>query len=308
MEQLLKRFEQHLTLERNLSPRTVASYLNDLKQFQAFLAGEKGFSGPAEQWLADVDTILLRRFLARLHGRCRRASIGRKLSSLRTFFRYLVREGLLTVSPADTLGTPRQEDYLPKTFSVDQAGALLEQQHRGQPLLVLRDRAMLEMLYSCGLRVSELTGLNVAAVDRRERLVRVLGKGNKERLVPVGKQALEALDEYLAARNHPSSDAPMFLNNRGGRLTPRSVQRNLKKHLLTAGLPTDASPHALRHTFATHLLDAGADLRAIQELLGHASLSTTQKYTKVSLSHLTEVYDQAHPRSRKRDRGKQEDK
>lgn len=300
MDRLLKSFEEHLDLERNLSTRTVESYLNDLRQFKAFLEKQTGFSGPHEAWLKKVDTILLRRFLATLHGRCRRTSIGRKLSSLRTFFRFLVREGILTVSPADTLATPRQEEYLPKTFSVDQTGALLDQQHVGQPVLALRDRAILELLYSCGLRVSELTGLNVGAVDRHERLVRVLGKGNKERLVPVGKQALKALEDYLEERAHPSRDEPLFLNNRGGRLTPRSVQRNLKKHLLTAGLPTDSTPHALRHTFATHLLDAGADLRAIQELLGHASLSTTQKYTKVSLSHLTDVYDRAHPRSRKR--------
>jgi len=308
MEPLLKRFEQHLSLERNLSPRTITSYLQDLKQFQIFLQNQAGFIGPADAWLNKIDTILLRRFLAQLHGQCRRTSIGRKLSSLRTFFRYLVREGLLAVSPADTLATPRQEEYLPKTFSVDQTGALLEQQHVGQSILVLRDRAILELLYSCGLRVSELTGLNVGSVDRRERLVRVLGKGNKERLVPVGKQALKALDDYLEARSFPSPDTPMFLNNRGDRLTPRSIQRNLKKHLLTAGLATDATPHALRHTFATHLLDAGADLRAIQELLGHASLSTTQKYTKVSLSHLTEVYDQAHPRSRKKRREEPKDK
>lgn len=308
MDRLLKRFEHHLSLERNLSPRTVVSYLHDLGQFQLFLQDQPGFTGPASDWVGKVDTILLRRFLAKLHGQCSRTSIARKLSSLRTFFRYLVREGLLTVSPADTLATPRQEEYLPKTFSVDQTAALLDQQHVGQPQLVLRDRAILELIYSCGLRVSELTGLDVGSVDRRERLVRVLGKGNKERLVPVGKQALEALDEYLDSRSRPSREAPMFLNNRGDRLSPRSVQRNLKKHLLTAGLPTDATPHALRHTFATHLLDAGADLRAIQELLGHVSLSTTQKYTKVSLSHLTEVYDQAHPRSRKKRERKPEGK
>ena len=300
MEQLLKRFERHLTLERNLSPRTVSAYLHDLHQFAGFLREQEGFSGPASGWLEKIDTILLRRFLARLHGQCRRVSIGRKLSTLRTFFRFLVREGRLTVSPADTLATPRREDYLPKTFSVDQTSVLLEQQHRGQPLLALRDRAMLEMLYSCGLRVSELTGLDVGAVDRRERLVRVLGKGNKERLVPLGRQALQVLEKYLDERSQPAADAPLFVNHRGSRLSPRSVQRNLKGHLLTAGLSTDATPHALRHTFATHLLDAGADLRSIQELLGHASLSTTQKYTKVSLSHLTEVYDQAHPRSRKK--------
>ncbi|MDT8421317.1 MAG: tyrosine recombinase XerC [Desulfuromonadales bacterium] len=306
MKQLIARFEHHLTLERNLSPRTVDAYLNDLAQFDAFLQ-QQGWSGPAEDWLGRIDPILLRRYLASLHRQCSRTSISRKFSCLRTFFRYLVREGLLSVSPADTLATPRMEEYLPKTFSVDQTRALLDQQNAGQPLLVLRDRAILELFYSCGLRVSELTGLDVGNVDLHERLVRVVGKGAKERLVPVGRQALTALREYLDARSHPPLAAPLFLNQRGGRLTPRSVQRNLKKYLLTAGLPTDASPHALRHTFATHLLDAGADLRAIQELLGHASLSTTQKYTRVSLSHLTDVYDRAHPRSRKSRKGKELD-
>ena len=298
MQKLIKAFEHHLVVERNLSPRTVSAYVRDLRQLEAFLTTLPAFSGAAERWISRIDTIVLRRFLAHLHGRCRRTSIGRKLSGLRMFFRYLVREGFLQDSPADALSTPRAEDYLPKTYSVDQTGALLDQTYRGQPLLMLRDRAMFELLYSCGLRVSELTDLDIASLDRHQCLVRVVGKGNKERLVPVGEKALSALTAYLQARSDQLTDAPMFLNNRGGRLTPRSVQRNLKQHLLNAGLPTDGTPHALRHTFATHLLDAGADLRAIQELLGHASLSTTQRYTKVSLSHLTQVYDQAHPRSR----------
>jgi integrase/recombinase XerC len=171
----------------------------------------------------------------------------------------------------------------------------------GEDLLALRDRALLETLYSCGLRVGELTGLDVAGVDLAQRLVRVLGKGRKERLVPLGRKAAEALNHYLEARGWPPPDAPLFLNHRGGRLTPRSVERNLKKQLLQAGILKDATPHSLRHSFATHLLvEGGADLRAIQEMLGHASLSTTQKYTRISVDHLLAVYDQAHPRSRKK--------
>jgi integrase/recombinase XerC len=170
----------------------------------------------------------------------------------------------------------------------------------GSTLLALRDRAILELLYSSGLRVSELTGLNVGGLDLRDNLVRVLGKGRKERIVPVGRKAHEALSAYLEARGAVSDDQPLFINHRGGRLTPRSVQRHLKTRLLKAGVLKDISPHALRHSFATHLLDGGADLRAIQELLGHASLSTTQRYTQVSVDQLMAVYDKAHPRSRKK--------
>jgi integrase/recombinase XerC len=182
---------------------------------------------------------------------------------------------------------------------VDEAFALMESGD-GSGLLAMRDRAIVEMLYSCGLRVSELTALDVGSVSLEEGLVRVLGKGSKERIVPVGRQAREALRLYLDERNAPPDGEPLFLNHRGGRLTPRSIQRHLKKYLLMAGILKEATPHSLRHSFATHLLDGGADLRAIQELLGHASLSTTQKYTQVSVDHLTAVYDKAHPRSRKK--------
>lgn len=299
MEKLLMRFEQHLATERSLSPRTVEAYLRDLRQFSGFLL-DAGYAGPAANWLNRVDLLLLRRYLAQLHKRCGRTSIGRKLSALRAFFRFLVREGELTVSPADGLSTPRREQYLPKVLSAEQTGRLLDQPMPGQRLLVLRDLAIFELIYSCGLRISELTGLNVASIDLMQQSLRVLGKGNKERVLPVGSQACKAVRVYLAERNAPPASAPLFVNQRGGPLTPRSIQRNLKKRLLLHGLPGDATPHALRHSFATHLLDAGADLRAIQELLGHASLSTTQKYTKVSFAHLTEVYDRAHPRSRKK--------
>ena len=300
MDQLLKRFEQHLSVERNLSPRTVEAYLRDLQNFQLFLEQQTGFVGAAERWLKQIDRLLLRRYLAQLHSCCGRTSIARKLSSLRVFFRFLVREGELQASPVDGLSTPRREQYLPKVLSAEQAGQLLDRPLPGKRLLILRDLAILELLYSCGLRVSELTGLDVGAVNLAEASVRVLGKGGKERQLPVGRQACRALQDYLAERGLFGAEDPLFINQRGGRLTARSIQRNLKKRLLLLGLPTDVTPHALRHSFATHLLDAGADLRVIQELLGHASLSTTQQYTKVSFAHLAAVYDQAHPRSRKK--------
>jgi len=300
VDSLLKKFQQHLATERSLSPLTVAAYLRDLRQFKRFMAQTEG-ENPSADSLEKIDLLLLRRFLAQLHKECSRTSIGRKLSALRAFFRFLVREGLLAVSPADGLSTPRRDQYLPKVLSAEQTGRLLDQPIPGNPLLVLRDLAIFELIYSCGLRIGELTGLQVGSIDLQQQSLRVLGKGNKERLLPVGGQACIALGAYLTERRCPPLNDPLFVNQRGGRLTSRSVQRNLKKRLQLLGLPGDATPHALRHSFATHLLDAGADLRAIQELLGHAPLSTTQKYTKVSFAHLTEVYDRAHPRSRKND-------
>lgn len=299
MEQQLKRFEQHLTVERNVSPQTVSAYLRDVRDFQLFLQ-QLELAGDPEGWCRQVDLLLLRRYLAQLHGRCSKTSIARKLSSLRVFFRYLVREGELDVSPADGLATPKREQYLPRVLSAEQVGHLLDQPLSGKRLLVLRDLAIFELIYSCGLRVSELTGLDMAALDLEAASVRVLGKGRKERLLPIGRPACAALQLYLDARGGAEPGAPLFLNHRGRRLTARSVQRNLKQRLRQLNLPGDVTPHALRHSFATHLLDAGADLRAIQELLGHASLSTTQKYTKVSFAHLAEVYDRAHPRSKKK--------
>jgi integrase/recombinase XerC len=271
----------------------------DLRQFQGFLQ-QHGIFNPPINWLEQIDLLLLRQYLAQLHKKCSRTSIARKLSAIIVFFRFLVREGALANSPADALFTPRREQYLPKVLSTEQAGRLLDNSPPGQRLLVLRDLAIFELIYSCGLRVGELTGLDVEAIDMENRQVRVLGKGNKERILPVGRQACTALQKYLEERGQPNQREALFLNQRGGRLTDRSVQRNLKSRLLKFGLPTEITPHALRHSFATHLLDAGADLRTIQELLGHASLSTTQKYTKVSISHLTEVYDRSHPRSHKK--------
>ena len=296
MQKMIDCFATYLSDERNLSPHTRVAYLRDLGEFQAFLERHGGSDQAA---LARIDSLLLRRYLAELHKRNQRTSIARKLSALRTFFRYLVREGALPGNPTEGLSTPKLNRYLPKTLSVDEAQALMERGY-GTGLLDLRDRAIVELFYSSGLRVSELTGLDVGSLDLREKLVRVLGKGRKERIVPVGRKAHEALLAYLEGRGMPGSEEPLFLNAKGGRLTPRSVQRNLKARLIKAGLIKDISPHALRHSFATHLLDGGADLRAIQELLGHVSLSTTQKYTQVSVDHLMSVYDKAHPRSKKK--------
>ncbi len=299
MRELIARFDRHLADERNVSEHTRLAYLRDLEAFRLFLEALPTTQDSASELIRRVDQIVLRRYLAMLHKTHKKSSIGRKLAALRTFFRFLVREGVLEVNPGELVSTPRQEKYLPQTLSVDEAYALLDSAQQSD-LLGLRDRAILETFYSCGLRVSELTGLNVASIDLVEGLVRVLGKGSKERIVPIGQPAIRALRYYLEARGAVASDSPLFLNHRGGRLTPRSVQRNLKCQLRVGRVFKDATPHALRHSFATHLLDGGADLRAIQELLGHESLSTTQKYTQVSVDHLMDVYDKAHPRSRKK--------
>lgn len=299
MKQLIDQFMRHLTFERNLSPHTIAAYRRDLLQFYDFLHLATGTLPDIEQ-IKGLSPLLLRRYLAQRHRLNRRTSIGRKLAALRTFLRYLVREGILLTSPAEALTSPRAEKYLPRVLSVDDVFRLLDQPPGENILLFLRDKLAYELLYSCGLRVAELTALNLDSIDTQQGVVRVVGKGGKERVVPVGSTAIAALKAYLSARGNVDEKSPLLLNARGGRLTTRSIQRLLKKYLLRAGLPTDTSPHALRHSFATHLLDGGADLRAIQELLGHASLSTTQKYTQVSYSHLTKVYDAAHPRSRKK--------
>lgn len=298
MADYMKLFKQYLETERNVSPRTVSAYMRDLGELEAFLRGH-GFELSAPGGVRGVDVLMLRQFLAQLHKSNSRTSIARKLSSIRVFFRFSVREGIVAVSPAESLAAPKREQFLPKVLSVDQVTTLLDRPVAGNAVLLLRDLAMLELIYSCGLRVSEAVGLDIDALDFDNAVVRVLGKGGKERMLPVGRVAVAALHRYLEARGKRDVRA-LFLNHRGGRMTARSVQRNLKLRLQQLGLPGDVTPHDLRHSFATHLLDSGADLRAIQELLGHVSLSTTQRYTKVSFAHLADVYDKAHPRSRKK--------
>lgn len=292
MKEEIEQFCRYLETERNLSAHTVSAYGSDLAQFSAFLAGPGGQSAPEQ-----VDHLTIRRYLAQLHKGHTKSSIGRKLSAIRALFRYLLREGRLDKNPAELVGTPKKEQRVPFHLNIDQVTALVGAPP-GSAGLPLRDRAVLETLYSCGIRVSELTGMNVGDLDLDGGLARVLGKGGKERIVPVGAFAREALAAYLEERACPAASAPLILNARGGRLTRRSVGRIVDAHMLLIATMRKVSPHTLRHTFATHLLEGGADLRAIQELLGHASLSTTQKYTHVSIDRLMEVYDKAHPKAR----------
>ncbi len=288
-------FLQHLRSEKNVSPHTERSYRSDLEQFAAFL----GNQDPAGITHQD-----LRRYLAHLISRrTSKASLARKLSSLRSFFKFLYRRGLVTNDPARLVATPKQERRLPVVLTVDDTLRLLEAPATDAPD-PLRDRAVLETLYSTGIRASELVGIDRQDIDHSERLLRVRGKGRKERIVPVGQTAIDAIDRYCAAKKSAAGEQAVFTGPSGKRLTARSVQRILEKYRKILGLSQKASPHALRHSYATHLLESGADLRSIQELLGHASLSTTQKYTHLNLDSLMETYDRAHPRARDRRRGK----
>ena len=302
MEDLIEQYAAHLRLERNLSPHTLRNYLSDLKQFQQFLRQQGLCQGERKKIaLEEVDRHVLRAYLGALAKVCRKSSIGRKLAALKGFFRYLIRERRISKDPLSGLAAPKQEKPLPVFLSVDDVFRLLG----GVPAagsLEIRDRAILEVLYSTGIRVSELVGLDWEDIDFRLGILKVLGKGSKERIVPVGEVALQALRDYGAEQGKKGSRAargetPVFLNRLGGRITTRSVARIVEKYLRATGIAVRIGPHGLRHTFATHLLNSGADLRAIQELLGHASLSTTQRYTHVNLDQLTAVYDRAHPRA-----------
>ena len=292
LAQQIQAFTIYLQTERAVSPHTLAAYGSDLAQLLSFAVAEKGEEVSADE----VDHLLLRRYLAGKAKDTKKSSIGRKLAAIRSFFRYLVRRGILARNPAELIATPKKEQRLPFHLDIDQATTLMEAPG-GEQKYALRDRALLELLYSSGLRVSELTGLNIGELDLATGMVRVTGKGGKERIVPVGSRALEAVREYLEQReDHPVTGA-LFLNTRGERINRRSVARVVDTHVMRIAAFKRISPHTLRHTFATHMLEGGADLRAIQELLGHASLSTTQKYTHVSIDRLMEVYDKAHPKA-----------
>ena len=304
--ELIETFIEALKSQKGYSQHTVRNYRIDLGQFHDFLKEKAGPRGEkeAEPLIESVDFPTIREYFGTLFGRYKRSTIARKLSAVRSFFAFLEKKGMVGVNPSADVSAPKREKYIPAHVPVDEMFRLLDRPDVTRPL-GKRDRAILEVLYSCGIRVSELTGLDVAHVDFAQRLVKVLGKGNKERIVPVGREALKTLEDYLeetsTLRKRIYGDkqaSPLFLNARGGRLTSRSVGKLVKRYGREGTLMLDISPHALRHTFATHLLDGGADLRAVQELLGHVSLSTTQKYTHVSLDKLMEIYDKAHPRSK----------
>jgi len=302
---LIHQFIHYLSVEKNASPHTCRCYRRDLEGFQDFLKNSGMVLGPAGKVeIEKVDRLAIRKYLSFLHRKNRKSSIARKISTLRSFFKYLVREQVISSNPAKGVSTPKVEKTLPTSLTVDEAFRLMEspksisrKSSKGSREKGLRDRAILELLYSSGLRVSELVGLNSSQLDLDLGIVRVMGKGRKERIVPVGGKAIEALGAYLEERGGVKGDEPIFVNSLGGRLTARSVGRLMKRYTRHSGIFRKVSPHSLRHTFATHLLDAGADIREIQEMLGHSSLSTTQRYTHISTGKLMEVYDKAHPRS-----------
>jgi integrase/recombinase XerC len=303
MRKWIENFVESLSAEKGFSPNTCRAYRNDLGQFVDFLGdGGKSRQEKGDEINArDVDDIAIRSYLAFLYKKNQKSTIARKLSALRSFFRFLVKRGLIDTNPAESVLTPKRGKAVPRYLPVDEMFRLLDGV-KGESLLALRNRAILETLYSTGVRVAELAGMNVDDVDFDRGFVRVIGKGNKERSTPVGKKALSCLRAYLDKRGKAGESginggaAPLLLNSRGGRLSTRSIARLLEKVVRQLGVMHPVSPHGLRHTFATHMLDAGADLRVVQELLGHASLSTTQRYTHVSIDRLMEVYDKAHPR------------
>ncbi len=337
MKQAIESYLEYLSSVKNSSPHTIANYGNDLCQFIEFLT-PPGVQLPA---LNSITHGIIREFIAHLHDQgLEKSSIARKLAALRSFFKYCVREGKLKESPARLVPTPKLPKRIPSVLTAEEmntflnylaemGGSLPNRKHdltrrrqtserllpltqdklRDESLLLRRDRALLELLYAAGLRVSELTGLDLVDIEQRERVLRVCGKGNKERIVPYGSKAQEALDKYWPLRETlllqtsggyvssnatPHSEA-VFLNYAGRRLTQRSVGRIVKKYVRLVNMNWDLHPHSLRHAFATHLLADGADLRAIQELLGHQSLSTTQKYTHASIRQLMDIYDKSHP-------------
>jgi integrase/recombinase XerC len=341
MKEAIAKFLEYLRTVKNSSPHTISNYGKDLQQFLAYLSPP----GATPVALKEVNHGMIREFVAHLHDHgLEKSSIARKLAALRSFFKYCVREGYLKESPARLVPTPKLPKRIPSVLSAEEMNGFLNQlagmaqlpsaagpgSKRNMParitppgenrkssssramlveegLLLRRDRALLELLYAAGLRVSELTGLNLEHIEQRERILRVRGKGNKERIVPYGTKAQDALEKYwplrdqLLKQNNGSSlrEEPqmqaVFLNYAGRRLTQRSVGRIVKKYVRLVNVNWDLHPHSLRHAFATHLLADGADLRAIQELLGHQSLSTTQKYTHASIRQLMDVYDKAHP-------------
>lgn len=307
MTDLIARYVNYLQYERNASPHTIRNYKSDLEQFRYFLT--QG-NPDARVDIRSIDAFRIRAYLAFLFEReKKKTSIARKLAALRAFFKFLSREQVVAESPAARVASPKLAKTLPRIMSEEEMNNFLDQLAEaaqvgapGRDAALMRDRAILELLYASGLRVSELAGLDLRSVNFGDGMVLVRGKGRKERIVPFGSKAKQALDDYLPVREKilwemRTGSTALFLNARGRRLTTRSVDRLLKKYLRRFAPNAKASPHSLRHAFASHLLTEGADLRAIQEMLGHASLSTTQKYTQVSIKQLIDVYDRTHPKA-----------
>ena len=302
MKQALQRFSEYLKA-KNVSSHTYRNYLSDLEQFHDYLTPSEADGRRPEFSLERLDNLIIREFLGHLHSRkLEKSSMARKISAVRALCKFLCREGLLKQNPANLVRIPKVPKKVPNHLTVEDVVKLIESPDLSKPL-ERRDRAILELLYASGVRVSELSGLNVEDVNFKECLILVRGKGRKERIVPFGRPCRDALGTYLnereslRARLTGEKQSPLFLNHLGTRITPRSIARLIEKYVKRTGLNQKVNPHALRHSFATHLLNSGADLRSIQELLGHQSLSTTQKYTHLTVGHLMEQYDKAHPKA-----------
>jgi len=284
IDRYIEKFIRYLEIERNASKHTLINYSVDLKSLSEFLKEE-----PIEK----IDYISLRRYLAHIKEQnLSKVSIARKIASIRSFFKFLFREGIIKNNPASSLSTPKRDKHLPKFLDEKEIVILLESPDL-ESEAGLRDRAILETLYSTGIRVSELVGLNVEHIDQIGGVIKVYGKGKKERIVPIGGRALQAIRDYLKKRDAKA----LFFNKNGGRLTDRSIRRIINKYITKASIQQKISPHTLRHSFATHMLDHGADLRSVQELLGHANLSTTQIYTHITTERLKSAYQKSHPRA-----------
>jgi integrase/recombinase XerC len=302
LQNQIDQFLEHLTHERNMSPHTLRNYASDLAQFRDHLCS---IEKRPDVEVKEIDRLTIREWMASLHNDHKKTSVARKLASLRTFFQFLIREGIVDVNPAKLVATPKIERKLPNHLSMEDAVRFIETPDTNTDL-GRRDRAIIEFLYATGIRVGELVSINLKDIDFRERLVRVTGKRKKQRIVPFHEHALQALMHYLSEtrpaflNNAPAAERDnqaVFLNYQGTRITTRSVGRMIDKYIKQCSDIHDISPHSLRHSFATHLLDQGADLRDIQELLGHALLSTTQIYTQVSMEKMIAVYDKAHPKA-----------
>lgn len=299
-ENHLRKFVDFLETEKGYSVHTVANYRSDIENFLNFNKSPRD--------IYNLDSLFIRSYVFHLNTSCKSSSVARKISALRTFFRFLLREKIVDRDPFSFVSLPKQEKHIPVFLTVDEVFTLLEEPN-SQDTFTLRDKAILELLYSTGLRVAELASLNLDFLDFSAGMLKVTGKGNKQRIVPMGEPAVDMLMSYMPLRQELTmarvkrglkpEEKALFLNSRGGRLTTRSIERMVSFYAERAGIAASVTPHALRHSFATHLLEMGADLRAVQELLGHASLSTTQKYTHLNMDHLMEVYDGAHPAAKK---------
>jgi len=305
MQEYIDRFSDYLKYQRNASEHTLRNYISDLDQFYDYLCPRTAEGARTALNISEIDHITIREYMATLYqAKRKKTSISRKLATLRTFFRFLCREQVLEMNPARLVSSPRLEKRLPKVISIDEVIKFVETPD-AETELGKRDRAILELLYATGCRVSEVAGMNLEDIDFNHETIRVRGKGRKERFVPFGSKAKEALAKYIDVRGallavapeHKREHKAVFLNYQGTRITTRSIGRLVDKYCKECAMANNISPHSLRHSFATHLLSAGADLRAIQELLGHARLSTTQIYTHVSIDQLMQVYDKSHPRA-----------